>query len=103
MMFNYPFSTFRNKFYPYNYYDYPKNKNNYNISYKKVPDINIEASNTINQIEPSETNIKEQFFSVLGIRLYFDDLIILALLFFLYKEKVKDEGLFICLILLLLS
>ena len=38
-----------------------------------------------------------------GIKLYFDDVLILSLLFFLYKEDVKDEGLFLALILLLIS
>lgn len=42
-------------------------------------------------------------FEVLGIKLYLDDIIILGLLFILYQEEVKDEMLFISLILLLLS
>ena len=40
---------------------------------------------------------------LLGIKLYLDDIIILCLLFLLYKEDVKDEMLFIALILLLLG
>ncbi len=51
-----------------------------------------------------ESNPKEQAsFSILGLNLYFDDILILCLLFFLYTEEVKDEMLFICLIMLLLS
>ena len=38
-----------------------------------------------------------------GLHLYFDDVLILGLLFFLYKENVKDEGLFLALIMLLIS
>ena len=38
-----------------------------------------------------------------GIKLYFDDVLILSLLFFLYKEEVKDESLFLALVLLLIS
>ena len=38
-----------------------------------------------------------------GIKLYFDDVLILSLLFFLYKEEVKDEGLFLALVMLLIS
>ena len=38
-----------------------------------------------------------------GIKLYFDDVLILSLLFFLYKEEVKDDGLFLALVLLLIS
>ena len=43
------------------------------------------------------------WFDLFGIKLYFDDVLILSLLFFLYKEEVKDEGLFLALILLLIS
>ena len=42
-------------------------------------------------------------FNLFGIHLYYDDILILMLLFFLYKEDVKDPSLFISLILLLLS
>ena len=38
-----------------------------------------------------------------GIKLYFDDVLILSLLFFLYIEEVKDEGLFLALVMLLIS
>lgn len=38
-----------------------------------------------------------------GLKLYFDDVLILSLLFFLYKEDVKDEWLFLALVLLLIS
>ena len=37
------------------------------------------------------------------VKLYFDDVLILSLIFFLYKEDVKDEGLFLALVLLLIS
>ena len=43
------------------------------------------------------------WFELFGIKLYFDDILILSLLFFLYKEDVKDEGLFLALVLLLIS
>ena len=45
----------------------------------------------------------EPIIEILGIKLFLDDIIILGLLFILYKEEVKDEMLFISLILLLLS
>lgn len=44
-----------------------------------------------------------EFFEIFGIRLYFDDILILCLLYFLYKEDVHDEMLFLALILLLIS
>lgn len=50
-------------------------------------------------ISDSDSPILEVF----GIELYIDDIIILCLLFILYKEETKDEMLFISLILLLLS
>ena len=42
-------------------------------------------------------------FSFLGINLYFDDVLILCILFFLYNEQVNDPYLFFTLILLLLT
>lgn len=51
----------------------------------------------------SLTDLEEPVLEILGIELYLDDLIILGLLFFLYKEDVQDEMLFLSLILLLLT
>lgn len=42
-------------------------------------------------------------FEIFGIKLYFDDVLIIALMFFLYSEGVSDNLLFIALALLLLS
>lgn len=42
-------------------------------------------------------------FEIFGIKLYFDDILLIALIFFLYNEGVEDNLLFISLILLLLS
>lgn len=109
MMFNYPFFPVRNRNYFNRYYNYPYYSKNYNIPHQTS--YQTGSSDTKNKAEPiahdTEKNETEkekvQFLSILGIHLYFDDLIILALLFFLYKEGAQDEGLFICLILLLLS
>lgn len=46
---------------------------------------------------------EDYFFEIFGLILYFDDILIICLLFFLYEEGVKDQELFISLILLLLS
>ena len=51
----------------------------------------------------SSQNDDRDFFDIFGVRLYMDDLIIIALLYFLYSEGVRDYELFISLILLLLS
>jgi len=44
-----------------------------------------------------------EYFEIFGIKLYIDDIILIALLFFLYQEGVKDNLLFISLVMLLLS
>ena len=43
------------------------------------------------------------FFEIFGLKLYFDDILLICIIFFLYNEGVRDQGLFIALILLLLS
>lgn len=49
------------------------------------------------------SNKEEPILEFSGLKLYLDDLIILSLLFILYKEEVKDDMLFILLILLLIG
>ena len=96
--------------------------NRYNNSLKKderisinLDDKNEEKRRSSNNRAPSgfgflnnffyqnDRNTNEEYFELLGIKLYNDDLLILSLLFFLYKENVKDQYLFFALILLLLS
>lgn len=43
------------------------------------------------------------YFEIFGLKLYFDDILLICIIFFLYNEGVKDQWLFITLILLLLS
>lgn len=57
----------------------------------------------INFKSPIFGDIEEPVFEILGINFYLDDIIILGLLFLLYKEGVQDELLYITLIMLLLS
>lgn len=60
----------------------------------------------LNQTEQkcSQANTNDNyFFEVFGLKLFFDDILLICLLFFLYEEGVKDQELFISLILLLLS
>lgn len=45
----------------------------------------------------------DECFEIFGLKLHFDDLLIICILFFLYQEDVKDTYLYISLILLLLS
>lgn len=49
------------------------------------------------------TSNDEAIITLFGIKLFLDDLIILGLLYLLYQEGVKDEMLFISLLLLLIS
>ena len=74
------------------------NNKNYN---KKRTSKNNFANFNISAILNSDINTP--ILEILGIKLYLDDLIIIGLLFFLYKEDVQDELLFFILILLLLS
>lgn len=48
-------------------------------------------------------DFNNNFFEIFGLKLAFDDLLIIAMLFFLYKEEVNDTYLYIALILLLLT
>lgn len=45
----------------------------------------------------------KELFEIFGFKVYFDDLLIVCILLFLYQEGVEDEYLFISLILLLFS
>lgn len=119
--------------YRYPYYPYHNNSNIHNNSQCENSVLPIKNSNDSTKIEKSEKNrdtssrsissqstfsnsilpfslnwdgfsdIEQPIIEILGIKLFLDDLIILGLLFILYKEEVKDEMLFIILILLLLS
>lgn len=87
-----------------NFYKQPENSKNYTNIEK---DNNIKITNESNSCENAENkdnqNSKSEFLDLFGIKLYFDDLMIISLLFFLYSEGVSDYYLFITLILLLLS
>lgn len=45
----------------------------------------------------------QPLFEIFGLQLYYDDILLICLIFFLYQEGVQDEYLFIALVLLLLS
>lgn len=64
---------------------------------------NIEPKPLITKEIKKEEPDGNKFFEILGIKFYFDDLLIIALLFFLYKEKADDPWLFISLVLLLIT
>ena len=118
MPFRFPFP------YPTNYYNTYMNYNNYKIKAISNKPLNTEKashnrdnnyskSNSYkDEPKPEEKSKKNNsksnsdencFFELFGLKLYFDDIILICLLFFLYQEGVQDEELFIGLILLLLS
>lgn len=99
----------RNNFNPF--YRYPPNYKPYyypNYGTTSTPNSNLVNEKTSipasqdksRNITPKEENY---WLDLFGIKLYFDDVLILSLIFFLYKEEVKDEGLFLALVLLLIS
>ena len=122
-IFRYPF--FYNNYYG-NYYNRPySNKQGYlskstdngnfhnslhnnSNKYQDNSSINFDSSHTesddsnINNSKKSDSG-SEYFFELFGLKLYFDDILLICLIFFLYQEGVKDDELFISLILLLLS
>lgn len=65
---------------------------------------NYEAKKINNVISNYDNNEEyNNCINILGIKLYIDDLIILFIIFILYKEKIQDNELIICLLLLLLN
>lgn len=78
-------------------------KNYYNPTFFLLQPHEEPEERTSNQkkIPPKSNN--DVIFEIFGIKLYFDDILLICLIFFLYNEGVKDQYLFIALILLLLS
>lgn len=98
---------FYNNFRPnYNYYPNYNYNHNSNIQPNTNPELSAPSENNTNTRQAHSQHIDSKdtvWLDLFGIKLYFDDVLILSLLFFLYKEEVKDEGLFLALVLLLIS
>lgn len=75
------------------------NNSNSNINQSVIKQISSDSK----EENHSNQNEEPYLFDLFGIKLYFDDILLICLIFFLYNEGVKDEGLFFALILLLLS
>ena len=110
MPFHSPFNLpyFFKPNYRYNYYPSQFNKNYINNNLKQQENLytspnekKTEDSKAEQENRSSESS--ECLFEIFGLKLYFDDVLIMCLLYFLYTEGVQDQELFICLILLLLS
>lgn len=76
-----------------------------NNDYNSVKSKSSSYKNNIAKPKKEKTKQQESppLFSFFGINLYFDDVLILCILFFLYNEKVNDPYLFFTLVLLLLT
>ena len=123
--FGFPYQyPYYNRYYNnYKYYNSSANKNNIenNDADKELEEGPVQARDNYSDRFNSKISSKNNPFSpfsfnftgfsdydnpileIMGIKLFLDDIIILGILFLLYKEEVKDEMLFIALILLLLS
>lgn len=108
MAYSYPYFYSPSRRYPNYNYRYP----NYYEQIYKSPAKNViqheEKENVTHKPIDSkcERNHEEESrecFEIFGIKLFFDDILLICLIFFLYNEGVKDQYLFISLILLLLS
>lgn len=110
MIFPYPYFNFPYYHRPSRYgYYYPHPSNPMVKRHSVDPHTkNVGASITRpkqgnTQKKETSTNEDSPLFQIFGLNLYFDDILLVCLIWFLYQEGVKDEGLFMALILLLLS
>ncbi len=110
MMFSYPYFNmpYYQRYSRYGY-RYPNSSMNHNFEHANTK--KKEVKTTIHKEKENTTKKDDCFsdiedsplFQIFGINLYFDDILLVCLIFFLYQEGVKDESLFMALILLLLS
>ena len=104
--FNLPYFFRQN--YRYNYFPQHINKtafSNTTLENNIRPNITeIKTEDSYNKHSTcSQESSDEYFFEIFGLKLYFDDVLIMCLLYFLYTEGIQDQELFLCLILLLIS
>lgn len=110
MAYSYPYFYSPTRRYTNYNYRYPNYYGKiYNPPTKEVTKRKEQEKKAIisNKIESEEERSCEEesreCFEIFGIKLFFDDILLICLIFFLYNEGVKDQYLFISLILLLLS
>ena len=98
---NFPFQFYKNPSRNPYYYQNSSPLSHFSNS---VPQYNHEnPPNTKAEKNRSNKNTDDFLFDLFGLKIYNDDILLISLLYFLYSEGVKDDGLFIVLILLLLS
>lgn len=86
-----------------NYYNSYNKRPNYNCEDEKKGSNSLNNGTKVNKKETPKSENQKPIFEIFGIKLFFDDLLLISLIFFLYSEGVQDQSLFIALILLLLS
>lgn len=106
MTYNYPYFYPSRRYSNYNYNYYKYYQPTYSQSRKKKIEEDLCKKEEKPKLDPCNSNCdneSREFFEIFGIKLFFDDILLMCLIFFLYNEGVKDQYLFISLILLLLS
>lgn len=107
-------SSFRkqpnNKYQERNYSSNIPQNNNISKDNTRTNSQTKENLNTHNEKHSKSDNCSSQnfqdsspMFNLLGLNIYFDDILIICVLFFLYNEGVNDPYLFLTLVLLLMS
>ena len=95
-----------NPYIPHRKYYYPHtNQKNISTNFKQGNSNNNMLNSPSNNTDKNKENIQtlDISFELFGIKLEFDDILLIILIFFLYNEGITDQLLFITLILLLLS
>jgi len=82
---------------------YNNNKHSNNMSNIQKEEVKKDSLNKKIPENNKDTNPDSGIINLFGINLNSDDILIIGLLFLLYTEGVKDQGLFISLIMLLLD
>lgn len=106
MSLNFPFFRFpKNNIYNPQFNRYKKSKHYDTDDQWSPPNKPMYQSKKGNFSSTTEEKVstEKDFFDIFGIRLYHEDILLISLIFFLYEEGVDDTGLFIALIMLLLS
>lgn len=112
-VFRFPFfyqpNYYRNHF-SNSHFRNPKGSPNWQLNSSETTSTDFHTKNSTSSIpEDKKNNSKSHvsdetyFFELFGLKLYFDDILLICLIFFLYQEGVKDDELFLGLVLLLLS
>ena len=82
---------------------FSKNYNNFQSPTPNVIDLPIAKDYQNNNYKENKKEFSTDYIDILDVKLKFDDILLVLLLYFLYLENVKDTYLYFILILLLLN